>query len=149
MNRKKGFTLLELVVVIMIIGILATLAISNVVGQTAKARDSRRKADLVNIQKALELYYADNNAYPSALKNSGSSLCHPVGGCNTATYMLKVPDDPKNIPYLYCHPAGAPERYQLYANLEFTKDPQIITPAPVCAMVGGSNFGVSSPNINP
>jgi prepilin-type N-terminal cleavage/methylation domain-containing protein len=62
---QKGFTLIELLVVIAIIGLLATLATVSFSGSTKKARDAKRKSDLIQVQKALELYYDDHNAYPS------------------------------------------------------------------------------------
>jgi prepilin-type N-terminal cleavage/methylation domain-containing protein len=64
-KRRHGFTLIELLVVIAIIGLLATLSVVAFSSSTAKARDAKRKQNLVQIQKALELYYNDNNAYPS------------------------------------------------------------------------------------
>ena len=62
---KKSFTLIELLVVIAIIGVLAALVIPNLTQARAKARDARRVMDLETLQKALELYYSDHNAYPS------------------------------------------------------------------------------------
>jgi prepilin-type N-terminal cleavage/methylation domain-containing protein len=66
MHAKRGFTLIELLVVIAIIGLLATFAVVSLSGTTSKVRDATRKSDLKAIQKALELYYADNGIYPSS-----------------------------------------------------------------------------------
>jgi type II secretion system protein G len=104
MIRKKyrGFTLIELLVVISIIGLLATIVMVSLNSARGKARDARRASDMQQIQKALELYLADNGQYPVATCPCGS------GGWETsdvdpnqfmeylAPYMSKVPVDPIN-----------------------------------------------------
>ena len=67
-KNSKGFTLIELLTVIVIIGVLATIATVFVIAQNQKARDSRRVADLSQVQKALELYYAQYGCYPISSK---------------------------------------------------------------------------------
>lgn len=68
LKGKKGFTLIELLIVIVIIGILAGIVVG-IVGSSSKkkANDSKKKATTHEIQNALELYFADNDAYPAAL----------------------------------------------------------------------------------
>lgn len=63
-RAESGFTLVELIVVMVIIGILASLIMVNVVGVRQRARDGQRLADLKQLQNALQLYYNDNNRYP-------------------------------------------------------------------------------------
>lgn len=63
-KNKSGFTIVELLVVITIIAILASIVVVTYRGTQGRARDDRRKTDIHNITKALELYYSDNNAYP-------------------------------------------------------------------------------------
>ena len=104
-SNKKGFTLIELLVVIAIIGLLSTLAVVALNSARQKSRDSKRVADVKQIQTALELYFADStNGYPS-LSNQvlGSanfkSLCtsgFSAGGtaCTGTTYMGLVPAAP-------------------------------------------------------
>ena len=65
--NKKGFTLIELLVVIAIIGLLSTLSVVALNGARARARDAKRISDIKQIQTALEMYYNENNAYPTAL----------------------------------------------------------------------------------
>jgi prepilin-type N-terminal cleavage/methylation domain-containing protein len=64
-NKSKGFTIVELLIVIVVIGILATLVIVTFTGIQQKARDSKRKTDLGAIQASLESYYSSNNTYPT------------------------------------------------------------------------------------
>ena len=105
-RTSKGFTLVELLVVIAIIGLLSTLAVVALNSARQKSRDSKRVADMKQIQTALELYYADNNAYPGdpatatdALGNGTAvKLCNggwqASGFSCTTTYMGLVPKAP-------------------------------------------------------
>ncbi len=74
--QRKAFTLVELLVVIAIIGLLSTVAVVALANARAKGANARRKAELSQMSKALELYYSDNGAYPST---GGSSSWH--GNC--------------------------------------------------------------------
>ncbi|MCX6793055.1 MAG: prepilin-type N-terminal cleavage/methylation domain-containing protein [Candidatus Falkowbacteria bacterium] len=89
-NRKSGFTLIELLVVIAIIGVLSTMAIIALGNARAKARDSKRVADIKQISTALELYYSDYNSYPTII-TPGNSLASPDG---TKVYMAAIPNNP-------------------------------------------------------
>ena len=100
-SNKKGFTLIELLVVIAIIGLLSTLAVVALNSARQKSRDSKRVADVKQIQTALELYFADSNGYPPAgadfiLGTSGTSLCSNGFDttCTGTTYMGLVPKAP-------------------------------------------------------
>ena len=64
-KRQSGFTIVELLIVIVVIGILATLVIVTFTGIQQKARDSKRKTDLGAVQSSLENYYGSNNTYPT------------------------------------------------------------------------------------
>lgn len=94
--NKKGFTLIELLVVVAIIGLLATLSIVALNNARARARDTRRVADVRQIQTALELYYNDMGSYPSSVV---------VGNAVTSTngvYMALVPKTPKPVDGASC-----------------------------------------------
>jgi len=66
-NNKKGFTIIELLVVISIIGLLSTISVVSLNGARIKSRDAKRVSDVDNIKKAIELYYDDKGEYPVAL----------------------------------------------------------------------------------
>ncbi len=120
-NNQKGFTLLELLIVIVIIGILAVLIIPNLASGPARARDSQRKQDLRNIKTALEAYHVDNSSYPQTtdVLDDGST-----------PYMKSVPQDPKNsgvYVYGYTPDADPANNYVLVAHLENKGDKDIKT----------------------
>ncbi len=73
-KNKKGFTLIELLVVIAIIGLLSTLAVVALTSARTKARDSKRVADMKQVQTAMELYYSANNTYPAGATCTNPSL---------------------------------------------------------------------------
>ena len=79
--KQKGFTLIELLVVIAIIGLLASVVLVALNGARAKARDVKRLADKKQVINALNLYYADNNAWPSAI--GGKCLAPSSESCWT------------------------------------------------------------------
>jgi prepilin-type N-terminal cleavage/methylation domain-containing protein len=65
-EQKRGFTIVELLIVIVVIGILAAITMVTYNGMNVRSRDSARKQDVVTIVKALELYYADKGSYPNS-----------------------------------------------------------------------------------
>jgi len=105
MQKQRGFTIIELLVVIAIIAILSSITLAGVNNIRAKARDTRRKADMRQIEKALLAYYADNGAYPSTVGawwgECDSYGTHPLSGPNgyipdlAPAYMSQLPIDPK------------------------------------------------------
>ncbi len=78
MKSTSAFTLIELLIVILIIGILAAMIVMSVVQASAKARDVKRQQDLKNVQKALEMYYTTNGNYPST-NNAWWGNCSDYG----------------------------------------------------------------------
>lgn len=79
---KKGFTLLELMIVVAIIGLLSLIVLASVNQARAKARDAHRIKSVLEIQRAIELYYSTNGSYPAInTARSGSTLATDV--CTT------------------------------------------------------------------
>jgi len=123
--NKKGFTLIELLVVIAIIGLLSTLAVVALGSARQKARDSKRLSDLKQVQTALEMYYTDQNAYPSAatavtLGDTDHACLNSSGfaatGCTTP-YMGLVPVDP-TATQSYSYTSADGTTYSISATLE-------------------------------
>jgi general secretion pathway protein G len=159
-SSQKGFTLIELLVVLGVLGIIAgvILAAINPIAQIQKSNDAKRKSDLEQMQRALELYYQDNNKYPPS---TGNKINNISWGSVWTGYMSSLPNDP--IPshhYVYVV-TNTQQTYYLYANLERGKyDPQACNamgtacPNATANSVGSScgavcNYGVSSPNTSP
>ncbi len=90
-QKQKAFTLIELLVVIAIIGILATLAVVALQQARSRARDSKRMADMKQVQTALELFFNENGRYPTTEEwNSGSIVSSSTG----ETFMYSIPSAP-------------------------------------------------------
>lgn len=117
-KKEKGFTLIELLVSISIIAILTALLTANFIGARQRGRDGQRKANLYQIQSALELYRSDNGDYPLT---ASMSTCGVAISVNGTVYMQKVPCDPSTgSAYLYTSAAGT--SYTIFACLENQED---------------------------
>lgn len=95
LKSKKGFSLVELLVVITIIAILSVVAYTAVGGNTVKARDSKRIQDLSTIQSALELYFVEFSAYPNSPLTIGANTGSPNTNLIPRKYLSTIPQDPK------------------------------------------------------
>lgn len=115
LKKQGGFTLLELLIVIVIIGILALLIIPNITSAPKKARDTSRKTDITTIRKGLEEYFVNNNSYPQNLAALEQG---------TAPIIKDVPEDPKNSGVnVYTYTSASPyATYTLKACLENDQD---------------------------
>lgn len=111
LKKQGGFTLLELLIVIVIIGILALLIIPNITSAPKKARDTKRKTDITTLRKGLEEYFVNNNVYPAALTDLTTG---------SAPIVKTLPADPKGTGvYVYTYtPAASNTTYTLKACLE-------------------------------
>lgn len=123
-KNEKGFTLIEILVVIAIIGALSALLVPNYMSTRERARDSQRKSDLKQIQKALEMYRQDQNPplYPTASAGRFGTCNNPFG--SSTVYMNKIPCDPLGpTPYYYL-PNNSTLTYTLCACIENKADPE-------------------------
>lgn len=123
-KKQDGFTLLELLIVIVIIGILALIIVPGLASGPKRARDAQRKSDMRAVKNALETYYNDNNAYPVGA-TYGTSDTTGIGTNLVSSYLPHLPIDPKNTGvYVYSY-NGTATTFTLQAHVENTKDSQI------------------------
>jgi len=108
-SAENGFTLVELMVVIVIIGLLATIVVINVLPLGDKGRITKAKADISSIEGALDLYKLQNGAYPTTSQGLEALVTAPAG-VDASKYQAggylkgKLPLDPWQHPYLYASP---------------------------------------------
>jgi general secretion pathway protein G len=103
---QQGFTLLEIMVVVVIIGMLAAIVVPNFIGQLDTASVNRAKQDIRGIETALNLYRLDNFRYPSTADGLQALVTNPgeTSAPNWKQYLPKLPMDPWKRPYQYASP---------------------------------------------
>lgn len=104
---SRGFTLIELMVVLVIIGVLGALIVPNVLDRAAGARVTAARTDVNNLVQALKLYKLDNQRYPSNEQGLRALVAKPTAGVippNWKPYLDKLPNDPWGNPYQYANP---------------------------------------------
>ncbi|MCR9191856.1 MAG: type II secretion system major pseudopilin GspG [Gammaproteobacteria bacterium] len=117
-NAQRGFSLIEIMVVVVILGILAALVVPKIVNRPDEARIVKARQDVLAVQNALELYKLDNGFYPStdqglkALVEKPSSSPIPQ---DWKAYLKKVPKDPWGSDYIYLNP-GQHGDIDIYTN---------------------------------
>lgn len=154
--NKKGFTLIEVMIVVAIIALLALMAMFMMTNNLAKSRDGKRKTDLNRLKVAFEEYYGDENTYPP------DTILSNCGGEGLRPYLNEIPCDPKtDKPYCYIYDANTVgQHFRILGNLEYDDDPIIDELncgiegvycgfEDECTPLGYSrfNYGVSSTNV--
>lgn len=118
-KSERGFTLVELMVVIVIIGLLATVVMVNVLPSQDRAMVTKAKADIATLEQAMEMYRLDNFSYPSgsdgldALVSPPASLGQP-GRYRPGGYIKNLPEDPWGRPYQLAIP-GKSGPFDIYS----------------------------------
>lgn len=105
--RSRGFTLVEIMVVVVILGILASLIVPRVLGRTDEARAVAAKQDVAAVMQALKLYRLDNGRYPTTDQGLQALLAKPQAQpvpTNWKQYLDKLPKDPWGNGYHYLNP---------------------------------------------
>ena len=136
----KAFTLIELLIVIAVIGILAAVILPNLIGMRERARDTKKKNDLMQVKNALRMYYNDYNAYPRANASNQmcctipNALCSPVcAGSLTVSGQTYTKDLPEAFKYYRTNDG---EGFLLTIELENASDKDIAASQARCP--GGS-----------
>ena len=106
-RRAAGFTLIELMVVLVIIGVLAALIVPNVLDRADDSRLTAAKTDVNNLMQSLKLYKIDNQRFPSSEQGLQALVSKPTSAPvpgNWRPYVDKLPNDPWGNPYQYLNP---------------------------------------------
>jgi len=104
--NQDGFTLIEIMVVILILGLLATIVVQSLRGATDKAKRTKAQADISEFKTALDRYYLDNGFYPTTDQGLSALVSAPSSGrvpanYETGGYIQRIPSDPWGNPYVY------------------------------------------------
>ena len=108
-TTSRGFTLIEIMVVVVIMGILAALIVPKLMGRTDDARIIAAKQDIATLMQALKLYKLDNQRYPTTEQGLQALITKPTAGppadgWKSGGYLDKLPNDPWGNPYQYLYP---------------------------------------------
>ncbi|HCR3982459.1 TPA: type II secretion system major pseudopilin GspG [Kluyvera ascorbata] len=109
MDRQRGFTLLEIMVVIVILGILASLVVPNLMGNKEKADRQKAVSDIVALESALDMYKLDNNQYPTTEQGMAALVKKPTAApvprqYPDEGYIRRLPADPWGGQYQLLNP---------------------------------------------
>ncbi len=108
-RRQRGFTLIEIMVVVVIMGVLAALVVPRLMGRTDDARILAAKQDIATLMQALKLYRLDNSRYPTTEQGLQALVARPASGpvpanWKTGGYVDRLNKDPWGNPYQYLSP---------------------------------------------
>lgn len=119
-RKKNGFTLVELLVVIFILGLLTTIVVINVLPSQDRAMVEKARADIATLGQALEMYRLDNLSYPGSSDGLQALVTAPSSLSNSSRYrkggyIKKLPEDPWGRPYQYDNPGRRGAGFDLYS----------------------------------
>jgi general secretion pathway protein G len=106
-DLRRGFTLLEVMVVVVILGILAALVVPKIISRPDEARAIAAKQDIASLMQALKLYRLDNQRYPTTEQGLQALVMRPASAApnwKTGGYVERLPKDPWGNPYQYLNP---------------------------------------------
>ena len=110
----KGFTLIELMIVIVILGLLSTIIMPRILSRPEQARRMKAKVDIRNIESALALFKTDTGRFPTTSEGLGVLVSNPsIRGYNPDAYLDKIPLDPWGNKYIYLSPGIHRKDYDL------------------------------------
>lgn len=128
-QNKKAFTLIELLLVMILLSILTIALLGNYFSSLKKGKDAKRKGELNQMQKALEIYYEDNGTYPTFTDIFGKKFCTTAScGASDRVYMIQTPQDPSTgYTYVYrpeptAAPSSSSSYFYLFSYIENEQD---------------------------
>jgi general secretion pathway protein G len=115
---QRGFTLIEIMVVVIIIGLLAAVIVPSVINKVDEARVSKAKADIQSLETALTMYRLDNSKYPTTDQGLQALVVQPtdpsIRHWKQGGYLQRISKDPWGADYVYANPGSHGKDYDLY-----------------------------------
>ncbi len=116
-KRQRGFTLIEIMVVVVILAVLGALVVPKILENVDKARVTRAQSDIRAIQTALDMYRLDNFKYPTTEQGLQALVTQPndptIANYRSGGYLPSLPKDPWNNPYQYVSPGANGRDYDI------------------------------------
>jgi general secretion pathway protein G len=119
-RKSAGFTLIEIMVVVVILGILAAIIVPKLTSKPGEARQVKAQQDIRSLESALEMYKLDNFYYPSTQQGLEALVAKPSGDPQPRNwkggYVARLPKDPWGYPYQYISPGTKGGEYDVYSQ---------------------------------